>query len=83
MNIEIEYDLSGNAAPDYGMYSDIGNAAVHAIVLAAQSNKMTWVQTLRALRALAEQEQFDEAMDTMVREMVYSALGVEDEPFYV
>jgi len=44
---------------------------------------LTWAQTVQALRELAEQDAFGEAMDTAVREMVYSALGVKDEPFYV
>ena len=83
MIIQIEYDLSGSVVPDYSMYSEIGNAAVHAIVVAARANQLTWVQTVRALRQLAEQDDFGEAMDTAVREMVYSALNIKDEPFYV
>jgi hypothetical protein len=44
---------------------------------------MTWAQTYRALCELSKQREFGEATDTAVREMVYCALGVEDEPFYV
>jgi hypothetical protein len=85
MNIEIEYDLTGSVVPDYSMYSDIGNVAVHAIVVAARANQLTWAQTVRALRQLAEQDDFGEAMDTAVREMVYGALGFDnsEQPFYV
>jgi hypothetical protein len=83
MNIKIEYDLTGSVVPDYSMYSDIGNVAVHAIVVAARANSLTWAQTVRALRQLAEQDDFGEAMDTAVRECVYGALGIEDQPFYV
>jgi hypothetical protein len=85
MNIEIEYDLTGSVVPDYSMYSEIGNVAVHAIVVAARANQLTWTQTVRALRQLAEQDDFGEAMDTAVREMVYGALGVDnsEQPFYV
>ena len=82
MSIEIEYDLTGTAVPDYAMYTELGNAAVHAIVTAARTNNLSWGQTYRALRALAEQDEFAEAMDTAVREVVYSALG-RDEDFYV
>jgi hypothetical protein len=80
MNISI--DLTART-PDYAMFTDLGNAAVHAIVEKARADRMTWSQTHRALSALAEQEQFAEAMDTMVRECVYDALGIDDEPFYV
>lgn len=80
MNINIE--LAG-AVPDYAMFTDLGNAAVHAIVVKARAEKMTWAQTYRALRALSEQNEFGEAMDTAVREMVYDALGVENENFYL
>ena len=83
MSIEIEVDLTGGVT-DYAMYSELGNAAVHALVVAARANQLTWAQVLRALRALAEQDPFAEAMDTMVRECVYSALGYNnsEQPFY-
>jgi 2-methylisocitrate lyase-like PEP mutase family enzyme len=81
MSIEIEYNLSSSVVPEYGMFSELGNAGVHAVVLAARANKMNWAQTVRALQALAEQEQFGEAMDTAVREVVYDALNF-DTPFY-
>ena len=80
MNLTI--DLNG-AVPDYAMYTDLGNAAVHALAERARAEKMNWSQTLQALRTLAEQDAFGEAMDTMVRECVYDALGFQDEPFYI
>ena len=80
MSIEIEYNLTG-AVKDYGMFSELGNAAVHAIVVAARANNLTWPQTYRALSQLSEQKEFGEAMDTEVRECVYSALNF-DTPFY-
>ena len=81
MSIEIELNLTG-AVRDYGMFTELGNAAVHAVVVAARANSLTWAQTYRALVALAEQKEFGEATDTMVREYVYSALGYKDESFY-
>lgn len=78
--MEIEYDLTG-AVKDYGMYTELGNAAVHALVVSARANNLNWPQTYRALCALSEQAEFSEASDTAVREYVYSALGFRT-PFY-
>jgi 2-methylisocitrate lyase-like PEP mutase family enzyme len=75
MTVEIEFDLKSNAVPDYAMYTELGNAGVHGVVVAAKLNSWTWSQTLNALRQLAETEVFGEAMDTMVREYVYDAIG--------
>jgi hypothetical protein len=80
MSIEIEVELTG-AVQDYAMFTELGNAAVHAVVVTARENKLTWPQTYRALCQLSEQDQFGEATDTAVREMVYSALNF-DTPFY-
>ena len=80
MSIEIEYNLTG-AVKDYGMFSELGNAAIHAVVVSARENNMTWPQTYRALFALSEQDKFGKATDTEVREMVYSALNFKT-PFY-
>lgn len=83
MSIEIEVELTG-AVRDYAMFTELGNAAVGAIVTTARENDLTWAQVLRALRALAEQAEFGEAMDTMVRECVFDALdfGRKGESFY-
>ena len=83
MSITIEVDLTG-AVQDYAMFSELGNAAVHAIVVAARANNLTWAQVYRALYQLSEQKEFGEATDTMVREYVYSALGYDnnEQPFY-
>ena len=83
MSIEIQVDLTG-AIKEYGMFTELGNAAVHAIVVAAKANNMTWAQVYRALSALAEQKEFAEAMDTVVREYVYDAMGYDNtqQPFY-
>ena len=85
MSIEIEVDLKGGVK-DYAMYTELGNAGVHAIVEAARANQLTWAQTLNALRQLSESNEdvFGEAMDTAVRECVYDALGFyrKGESFY-
>jgi hypothetical protein len=80
--MEVEYNMTG-IVEDYAMFTDLGNAAVHAVVVCARENKLTWPETYRALCALGEQAEFGEATDTAVRECVYSALGFEKEPFYV
>ncbi len=83
MSIEIEVELTG-AVKDYAMYTELGNAAVHGIVVAARQSNASWAQVYRWLHELAEQEPFGEAMDTMVREVVYDALGYDnsEQPFY-
>lgn len=66
----------------YGMFTDAGNAAVDAIVQGAISNDLSWLETYQCLVALAECEGFEEATDTMVREIVYDAIGAKGD-FYV
>jgi len=78
--VEIEYNLTGGIK-DYGMFTELGNAAVHALIVSARENKLTWPQTYRALCALGDEKGFGEATDTAVRECVYSALGFRT-PFY-
>jgi len=80
MSIEIEVELTG-AVKDYCMFTELGNAAVHGVVISARESRLTWPQTYRALHQLSEQKEFGEAMDTEVRECVYSALNFET-PFY-
>ena len=70
-----------------GMFSDEGNMAVHGIVTTAKSQNLSWKQTFKALRDLADSnpDMFGEAMDTMVREYVYDAIGADKrgECFYI
>ena len=66
----------------YGMYTDAGNQAVHAIVEHARENKLAWLEVYQELCRLGEVKAFGEATDTMVREYVYSAIG-SNEPFYI
>lgn len=60
---------------DYGMFTDFGNDAVHAIVRRAIVLNMSWAHVERDLMELSKQEEFAEAMDTAVREAVYAELG--------
>ena len=69
--------------PDYSMFSDKGNLAVHGIVLAARRDRLNWTEVRAALDRLARQlpDVYGEATDTAVRECVYDALKFNDS-FY-
>ena len=48
--VEIEMNLTG-AVRDYAMYTELGNAAIHAVVIAAEASNMTWRQVYKIGRA--------------------------------
>jgi hypothetical protein len=68
----------------YGMFSEEGNKQIADIIEFHKNNKSTWPVVLQNLRDLADcdYELFGEAMDTEVRECVYTKLGF-DTDFYV
>jgi hypothetical protein len=68
----------------FGMFSVEGNNAVATIVAYHKAHKSPWTLVYQNLRDLADsnQEKFGEAMDTVVREMVYDAVGCTGD-FYV
>lgn len=72
---------------NYGMYSPEGDRAIHGIVLRARQNNYTWAQTYEELVQLADNnyDLYGEALDTVVREYVYDAIGADDrgECFYI
>lgn len=82
--VEIEMNLTG-AVRDYAMYTELGNAAIHAVVIAAEAGNLSWKQVLGTLDRLSREKVFAEATDTMVRECVYDALGFDrkGQDFYV
>lgn len=59
----------------YGMFSEGGEKAVAGIVAYAKEYKCTWSAVEAALINLAQDDDFAEATDTVVRENVYVALG--------
>jgi hypothetical protein len=69
--------------PDYSMFSEQGNLAVHGIVTAAREDRLTWSEVYAALSSLAQYypDECGEATDTEVRECVYDALQFT-ESFY-
>ena len=74
--------LKVNQMLNYGMFSDEGNNAVRLIVQNAKTYNLRWIDVYRELQDLSELEGYGEAMDTMVREIVYDALAYKDD-FYV
>lgn len=69
---------------NYSMYTGFGNDAIDAIVRSAKVLKMEWPAVLAELQSLADRfpEDFGEATDTAVREVVYNKLGFTT-PFYI
>ena len=69
----------------YGMFSDEGNKAVQEIVQRGLELNLPWLEVYQDLVKLAEsdRDRFGEALDTMVRDIVYEALGRYNENFYV
>lgn len=72
---------------DYGMFSPEGNEAVHDIVVQAVENDWRWAKTFAELQQLANsnRDMYGEALDTVVREYVYDAIGADErgECFYI
>ena len=67
---------------DFGMYTTDGNHEVSLIAEYAKEFGMDWIWTQFQLEKLSKQEEYSEAMDTVVREAVYSFVGYKT-PFYV
>ena len=66
----------------FGMFTDEGNAKVAEIVEFAKTNGAEWKDILPMLRNLSDISGFGEAMDTVVREMVYDACQFTED-FYI
>jgi hypothetical protein len=63
------------AVRDFGMFTDAGNKEIAVIVEHAKANSLTWPETYRLLNQIATCSGYGEAMDTEVREIVYSRLN--------
>ena len=68
----------------FGMFTTEGNQKVAAIVEFAKANGAEWENVLPMLGNLAQSDRakFGEALDTVVREMVYDACAFTSD-FYV
>ena len=58
---------------NFTMFTDAGNDAVGSIVKLAVSQNLSWTVVQGLLNALSQDERFEEATDTAVRETVYMA----------
>ena len=68
------------------MFTSEGNVAVSGIVEYAKMHNLSWKVVYQNLVDLSNfDEKYAEAMDTVVREAVYAAIGAykRDEDFYV
>ena len=61
---------------NFGMYSDLGNYVIQDLVNLANKAQLSDRAVLSMLEALAKDEMYAEAMDTVVRERVFAQLGV-------
>ena len=68
----------------YGMFSEEGNKQIADIIEFHKNLKSDWATVYQNLRDLADSdyEKFGEAMDTEVRECVYTELGLTSD-FYI
>ena len=57
--------------PNHSMFTDAGNLAVDSIVEMARKHQLSQSIVRAMLSALAQDERFEEATDTAVREAVY------------
>jgi hypothetical protein len=66
------------------MFSEEGNKQIADMIEFHKNRKSTWAEVLQNLRDLADcdYEKFGEAMDTEVREVVYTKLGLTSD-FYI
>ena len=68
----------------YGMFSEEGNKQIADIFEFHKNYKSDWATVYQNLRDLADSDyaKFGEAMDTEVREIVYTKLGFKSD-FYI
>lgn len=81
MSASLKLTLKVKQMLNYGMFSDEGNNAVRLIVQNAKTYNLRWIDVYRELQDLSDLEGYGEAMDTMVREIVYDALAYKDDSY--
>ena len=59
---------------NFGMFSEAGNALIQGVVFTAKANNLEWDQIVDVLYDIGTLAGFEEAADTVVREMVYEAI---------
>ena len=60
--------------PNYGMFTDRGNAMIDGVVMAARKAGMDFGAVSNLLWEISEIEGYEEASDTEVRERVFASL---------
>jgi len=79
----MQTDLFYDTIPSFGMFTELGNKAVHTIVMRSKLLGMHWLEVYQQLADLSKVEGCEEATDTEVREAVYMAMGFhENETYY-
>jgi hypothetical protein len=63
--------------PEFGMFTEEGDYEVFRIVDLAKRARLTWSQVSGLLEQLSNNDGFEEAMDTVVRERVWEELKYE------
>ena len=69
--------MNNIVVPEYGMFSEEGDYEVYRIVDLAKRARLTWNQVKGLLEQLSNNPEFEEAMDTVVRERVWEELKYE------
>ena len=64
---------------DYAMFTEEGNAMVHAIVTASMNMDRNYGYVMDKLEILQETEAYSECLDTEVRETVYEVMRNHEE----
>jgi len=60
--------------PHYGMFTDTGNYMIDCIVEYAKLNKLSWSEIYVLLERMSKEKEYEEVMDTAVRESIYTAI---------
>lgn len=60
----------------YGMYTDRGNAMIEGVIMTARAAKMSAADVVNLLWTISETEEYSEASDTYMRDVVLSELGL-------
>ena len=69
--------MNNIVVPEYGMFTEEGDYEVYRIVDLAKRARLTWNQVKGLLEQLSDNPEFEEAMDTVVRERVWEELKYE------
>ena len=67
------------ASTSYGMFTEEGDTLIDGIVEVAKGTDADWSWVLDKLYKLGKTEEFGEATDTMVREIVFDTIGYGDD----